>query len=81
MLSKLTAVAVLLAVPGAAAALGAHTQANYNDGKPGSAMQCRTFENDPQGARCARFCAELKDADKTHGTYCMCLPGPCPTAR
>ena len=75
------ALALLLATSSVATAMGVTNQANYNDGKPGSPMQCRTFENDSQGTKCARFCAELKQAAKEKGTYCMCLPGSCEQPR
>ena len=76
-MTKLLA-ALLLVLPTVATAAGVANQANYNDGKPGSPMECRTFEDDPQGTKCARFCEELKRADPEGGTYCMCLPGRCP---
>ena len=78
MLTRFAAVLMLL---NATAALAVSNQANFNDGKDGSPMQCRTFVDDPQGAKCAKFCQDLKRADKEGQTYCMCLPGPCPKAR
>lgn len=71
---------VLLALD-ATAALAVSNQANFNDGKTGSPMQCRTFPDDPQGTKCAKFCQDMKAADKDGDTYCMCLPGPCPKER
>ena len=76
-MTKLVACALLFALPRLATAAGVANQANYNDGKPGSPMECRTFEDDPQGTKCARFCQEMKSADREGSTYCMCLPGPC----
>jgi hypothetical protein len=49
---KLAAIALLLAVSPVVTAMGMANQANYNDGKPGSPMQCRTFENDSLGSKC-----------------------------
>ena len=76
-MTTLLAGVLLLILPSLATAAGVANQANFNDGKPGSPMECRTFEDDSQGAKCARFCEELKRADREGGTYCMCLPGRC----
>ena len=77
-MTRMIAVVLLFAGATVAGALGVANQANFNDGKPGSAMQCQTFDNDPQGTKCAEFCRRMKEADPDGQTYCMCLPGPCP---
>ncbi len=79
-LMRIIAVASVVALATTAVAMGVANQANFNDGRPGSPMQCRTFEDDPQGTKCARWCQEMKDADKDGQPYCMCLPGRCPKA-
>jgi len=76
-MKRIGACALLLSIASVGAGAGPSTQANYNDGKQGSPMQCRTFDEDPQGTKCARFCADLKSADKEGHTYCMCLPDAC----
>jgi hypothetical protein len=75
--TRIALLALLVSPLPMAAAMGAANQANFNDGKQGSPMQCRTFEEDPQGTKCARFCDGLRNGDKTKQTYCMCLPGQC----